>query len=209
MLTRDLECLHTLYRDAESIVEAQSGKKRYTWYGGASENAFSLGRTTILTCFNLLESFTSGLALSYVMSNPQLSIDEQKKILDTNGSLKNRFLSVPRKIMGREPSLDVNKPPLSELFGSVKQYRDSFVHCVPGEEPSRFGYVKQHLFNDVSLTLVDRAVALTHEAIEGIWKDVHGVDGPRWLHSAKNDKVCKRVNLTVAPPSATDEVARQ
>lgn len=117
MLVRDLECLHDLYRDAEHLLTTVNWSSPPEWAGPASENAQTLARTTILTCFNLLESFVSGLARTHVMLNPRMDKTATSKLLSTQDALRRRIVSVPRQILGKEPSLDLNKPPLSVMFG--------------------------------------------------------------------------------------------
>jgi flavin reductase (DIM6/NTAB) family NADH-FMN oxidoreductase RutF len=63
----------------------------------------------------------------------------------------------------------VNKPPFSELFGRIKDHRDSFVHCEPGDLPSERGYVKEcGLLDDICcsqppcLAVSLRAATYTH-----------------------------------------------
>jgi len=199
MLARDLECLHDLYRDAERLLETINWSSPPAWAGAASENAQTLARTAILTCFNLLESFVSGLARAHVMLYANLDATVTSKLLSTQDALRRRIVSVPRQILGREPPLDLNKPPLSTMFGSLKQYRDSFVHCEPGDQPAAHGYVKEELFHDVSPKLVDEAVSTTESIIRLVWKAVYGVDGPRWLGLRDDSGQYRRQNLTVAP----------
>ena len=116
------------------------------------------------------------------MTNSQLSEQDQEKLLDNSKPLKLRLLSVPRLITGREPSLDVNKPPMSRLVGDIKERRDSFVHCEPGEEVGQGGFVKEERFHDIDPRVVDDAVRLTAEVIAVTWRDVTGRDdGLRWL----------------------------
>src|SRR5262249_41910105 len=75
-LGRDLALLYNLFLDSESILEeAQRLKRPHN-----SEYSQSLGRSTILTCFNLLESFVSGLAAQFLLENPHASEDIKKKL---------------------------------------------------------------------------------------------------------------------------------
>lgn len=207
MLVRDLECLHNLYRDAERLLETVNWSSPPEWAAAASENAQTLARTVMLTCFNLLESFVSGLARAHVMLHSSLDETVTSKLLSTQDALRRRIVSVPRQILGREPLLDLNKPPLSIMFGSLKQYRDSFVHCEPGDRPSAHGYVKEELFHDVSPKLVNEAVLTTQAVIRLVWKAVYGVDGPRWLGLRDSSGQHSRQNLTVAPPPKHNTVA--
>ena len=208
MLVRDLELLHDLYSDTERLLKAVdwSLPSRPEWAGAAGENRLALGRTVLLTCFNLLESFVSGLARAHVMLNPGTEEPLKSKLLSTDPPLSKRVMSVPKQIIGKEPQLDINKPPLSIIFKKLKPYRDSFVHCEPGGERStRRDYVKETLFHDVTEELVEEAVSATYDVIRLVWKEVYAVDGPRWLSSRDGSGRYRRGNLTIAlPPDPND-----
>jgi hypothetical protein len=202
MLVRDLQCHHDLYRDTERLLLTVNWASPPEWASAASENSQTLARTTILTCFNLLESFVSGLARTHVMLNPNLDAKTVTKLLSTEDPLRKRIVSVPRQILSREPPYDLNRPPFSTMFDRLKQYRDSFVHCEPGEQPSaRGGYVKEKLFHDVSPNLVDEVVQTTEAVIKQVWEAVYGVSGPRWLEPRDDKGRYRRQNLTVVPRS--------
>jgi len=205
MLARDLEFLYEIYLDTESLLtRVPDWSRAPKWAGAASENAQTLARTVVLSCFNLIESFTSGLARSHVMRHPNLDDQTVRKLTNTYEPLKKRVLAVPRAISGAVLALDVNKPPFLELFGCIKDHRDAFVHCEPGPMQSERGYVKQALFHDVSPELARTAIKSTTSAIQLIWNAVHGRTGPNWLHDLDKTGHFERVNLTVVP--GEDEV---
>lgn len=181
MLARDLVFLYELFRQAEDLLTKVNWSRPPEWAPSGSENGQSLARTVILTSYNLLESFVSGLAREYVMEHPTLAAEETAKLLDTRGPLRKRILAVPKMVTSNAIDLDINKPPLSELMGDLKARRDAFVHCEPGAEASKRGYVKESLFHDVRPEVVDTTVDATIDVIRRIWKGVHGKDGPRWL----------------------------
>lgn len=194
MLVRDIEFLHSLYSNAENMLNKVDWSSKPKWAAAASEGSQGLGRTIVLTCFNLLESFVGGLARAHVMCNANIDEAQATKILSARDSLRKRIISVPRQILGREPSVDINKPPLSLLFGDIKKYRDSFVHCEPGDQVASLGYVKEILFHDISPRLVNDTINYTHAAIRNIWTEIHGRSGPKWL------KPHKTTNLVLIPP---------
>src|SRR5437879_1932471 len=80
MLARDLAFLYGLLLDAENLLKEVDWSKRPSWAPAASENTQSLARATIITCFNLLESFVSGLAQEYLMEHPRLPQDVREKL---------------------------------------------------------------------------------------------------------------------------------
>jgi len=182
MLARDLECLYSLFLDCESLLSGVNWGSPPKWAGGASENGQTLARAVIQTCFNLLESFVSGLARAHLLEHPDLPADTTKKLLSQDKSLRQRITFVPELIVGRRCGLELNAAPLDRLFGEIKQARDSFVHCEPGPQASlKTGKVKEHLFHDVSKELVAETVLLTWKVIRHLWVFVFDREGPRWL----------------------------
>src|SRR5690606_29134879 len=119
---------------------------------------------------NLLESFTSGLAHGFVMEHPNLDEGLKKRLLDNSESLQKRVVKIPKLIGDTSSGLDVSKPPMSELFGPIKRRRDAFVHCEPGPQESKRGYVKETAFHDATWDAVQQSVTLTLEIIERVWK---------------------------------------
>ncbi len=181
MLARDLEFLYSLFLHCESSLEDVNWRAMPSWAGSASENSQALARAVMQACFNLLESFISGIARGYQLENSEVPAEIVKKLTDQTKSLKQRIVLVPELITGVRCGLDPNSPPLSRLF-VIKLSRDSFVHCEPGQQVSpKTGLVKETLFHDVSKALVDETVSLTSSVICHIWRAVFVVDGPRWL----------------------------
>jgi hypothetical protein len=181
MLARDLAFLLSIYRNAEQLLAAVDWRRPAEWAKSGSENSQALARAVIQTCFNLMESFVSGLARSYVMTTRDISLELERKLLDNTSPLKKRLLSVPTLIAEIDRGLLEQDPAVRFLFGPIKQRRDAFVHCEPGPAASSRGYVKEAAFHDVSRKVVEDAVTATTEIITTIWRHVHGVAGPRWL----------------------------
>ncbi len=187
MLSRDLSLIYNLFRDAQDLIRSVENIPPPEWVGAAAENWQSLARGVIVTCFNLLESFVSGLARAYIMEHPNIEAPLRRKLTDTRKALKNRIIQLPPAIGAKECNLDANNPPMSVLFGSIKLRRDAIIHCEPGSQRSERGYVKESMFHDVSHEVVDQAVDSTFEIIRTIWESVHGTDGPRWLPVRKRE----------------------
>jgi len=187
MLARDLVFLYELYRQAEDLLATVNWSNIPKWVESGTENSQSLARTVVLTCYNLLESFVSGLARGYVMERPSLDEEVKARLLDAKAPLRRRILSVPRIITKNPIDLDINKPPLSDLMGELKARRDAFVHCEPGPVASERGYVKETLFHDVRPEVIASTVDTTIDVIRRIWRAVHGKDGPRWLPLRSED----------------------
>jgi hypothetical protein len=180
-LASDMELLFTLFMDAEDIANEAYCKGQFA----LREPSLSLGRSVILTCFNLLESYASGISLDYQLAH--------KVIPDTNLNLlngkddKNRDLPLRKRLELFPELISGNAIPdeiialIAELFGEYKERRDSFVHCKPGPEQTKWGYVKEERFHDVDEPIVRRTVQLTTEVISQLWLHIHGRSGPSWL----------------------------
>lgn len=126
-LARDIALLYNLFMDEAEIRDraTREGRPR------SSEHGQSLARSVILACFNLLESFVSGLTAEWLLKNPGAPVKIVEKLEDTRSSLRTRFVEVPAIITGKAGLLDAKTPPLEPLFGECKQRRDSLVHCEP------------------------------------------------------------------------------
>lgn len=200
MLVRDLGMLVDLYLEAERLCETISPRRPPAWAGAAGENVQALARSTIQACYNLLESFVSGLARAHVMTHPALDEDVAGRLLSTREPLRKRVRSIPSIIRGEECPLAADAPPLSSLFGAIKKRRDAFVHCEPGPIESEHGYVKEAAFNDIGRDLVPQAVRATHDTIRGLWQFVHQCEGPRWLPPIESSGRFGKANLRLCPP---------
>ena len=160
-LARDLALLYNLFLDSEAINDEYL--KNHVVH--SSEHSQSLGRSVILTCFNLLESFLSGIASEYLIENPNAPTQIKSKLEDNNLTLRKRLVQFPDLITGKSKLVDDTKSPFQELLGECKRRRDSFVHCEPGPQPTKWGYIKEENFHDVDKKAVRKTVRLTSEAI--------------------------------------------
>ncbi len=180
-LAIDVALFYNLLIDADAIVVRATRENDMP----CSEHVQSLARAVILTCFNLLESFTTGLASSWLLANPDGPSDvvNALKGKDAKGrdmSLRKRFCLFPALISGK-PELDQTKQPLVQLFEECKRRRDSFVHCEPGPTPTKWGYVKERYFHEANLASARMTVDLTWEAICLAWKTAYSSEYPKWL----------------------------
>ena len=207
MLSRDLQLLCNLSRDAEQLTSSADLNRRPSWLPYACENAISLNRAAIVACFNLLESFTSGLARTYVMEHPDLDASQAKKLLANQGPLRERLLFVARFVTGDNSVMGSDSPPFSDLFGDIQRRRNAFVHCEPGPQQSSKGYIKEAAFHDVSWPIVKECVASTLETIRRIWRPLTGKDQPSWLPVPDKDGRFPIWNLRLNPafPTSTSK----
>jgi hypothetical protein len=180
-LARDLALHMNLLLDAEEIEDFL--RKRNL--PRSSEVSQSLSRSVILTCYNLLESFTSGLVAASHYEKPSMPESVRKQLVEPERkrqSLKCRFADVPCLITGRADAMaPYQKLVLDPLFSEHKWRRDAFVHCEPGPSTSRYGIVKEDLFHEADIGVVRETVSLTVLAIQAAWKEVYGRPSPSWL----------------------------
>lgn len=172
-LARDLALLTNLFLDAEAIADDHQRNRR----PHNNENSQSLARSVILACYNLLESFVSGLVTEFVIHNPQAPEETLKKLQKPKDrSLKTRFEEVPALVTGVEDVMAPFKNVLSALFGDYQKRRNAFVHCEPGPVTA-----KEAFFHETDAKVVRETISLTIRAIRAAWKIVHKTEGPRWL----------------------------
>lgn len=197
----DLALAYDLYLDSEAIIEDLRVKQ----LPRSSEYSQSLGRIAILSCFNLLETFVSGLAADYLMRHPEAPAEKVKLLQHNNPTLKERFRNVPAAILDNPNWMDFDKPPYEPLFGEYSRRRNSFVHCEPHLERNAARQFKERHFHDINLVTVRAAVDLTLEAICATWKSVHGRERPSWL--PKKDASGRFPLINVALTSASPQQA--
>jgi hypothetical protein len=188
MLALDVEFNYNIFWQTEELVATHARLPNLPdWVATAGENVQSLARATILSCFSLLESTVSGLGRAHEMTHPTLTARDRKILINNHGPLLERLFDVPTLIVGNPPPLHKESLPLCRLFGEIKQRRDAFMHCEPGDQETRAGFVKQDRFHDVTPDVVDDAVHLTVEVVHVLWRHVHGVvKGPAWLRNLGN-----------------------
>lgn len=194
-LGTDLALLYNLFCDSEAMNDKaqQSGQMH------SSEHSQSLGRNVILTCFNLIESFVSGLTASYLIENPGASAEIVAKLKDDRASLRKRMLQVPCLISGKTEIIMPGDSSFQLLFGECKERRDSFVHCEPGSVPTKWGYVKEQRFHDITEAAVTQTVDLTENIICKIWQAVYGRERPSWLPKRNEGRRYPRIAVTLRP----------
>lgn len=194
-LAKDLALLYNLFLDSESIADKFLEKGVIH----STEQSQTLGRSVILTCFNLLESFLSGIATEFLMENPNALPEVKLKLKDERLTLRKRLVLFPNLITGNPHLVDDSKPPFHELLGECKRRRDSFVHCEPGSQPTKWGYVKEENFHDVNKKVVKKTIRLTLETICFIWKNIHKKEKPSWLPILANNGRFENIEVVLQP----------
>jgi len=172
-LAKDLALLCNLFLDAEATAEEHLRNRRMH----SNEISQSLARSVILTCYNLLESFVSGLAAAFIIENPTAPEDTLKMLQKPKDrTLKARFEEVPALVTGMPNPMAPYRSILTPLFGDYQKRRNAFVHCEPGPVTPKEGF-----FHETDAKIVRVTVSLTIRAIRAAWKVVHETEGPRWL----------------------------
>ncbi|MCC5835100.1 MAG: hypothetical protein JJU20_10235 [Opitutales bacterium] len=201
MLARDLSLSYNLFLDTENQIKAMQCKDlRSDIFGAACENSISLGRLVFITCYNLIESFISGLLLEAKMNGSltQKKSSNLEKI--QMKPLRRRFHEIPHALTGESITSQFAETEIEEFFGDLKCHRDAFVHCIPGKDPDNRGNIRELYFHDVQKPKVDRVVALTIKLISKVWKLTHNSDTPRWLPKRDKDGRFVQTNLKLFPP---------
>jgi hypothetical protein len=199
MLVRDLGLLFDLYTDAELLCDSINMSHPPQWAIAAGESTQSLARAVIQTCFNLLESYVSGLARAHIMSHGGVDARTTEKLLGTREPLRTRVRQVPALIVGRECPLTLDEYPLKPLFLDVGLRRAAGGGGEPGQLRSERGYVKEAVFHDLPRDLVPLAIRATHDTIRHLWAFVHDKDGPRWLPSLEPSGRFGKRDLRLSP----------
>ena len=172
-LVRDLALLNNFFLDAEAIADVNLKNRRLH----SNETSQSLARSVILTCYNLLESFISGLVAAYTVENPNAPEELIKKLQKPKDrSLKARFEEVPALVSGVPGVMEPFKSVLTPLFGDYQKRRNAFVHCEPGPATG-----KETFFHETDAKTVRETISLTMRAIRSAWRVIHKTEGPRWL----------------------------
>jgi hypothetical protein len=194
----DLALLYNLFLDAENIIEefARQGSPHH------SENVQSLGRSVILACGTLLESFASGIGAAYVMDNPGAPSDiltQLRALPRERLSLNRRLARVIMLTAGEPPPKEWGEREFEERFKDFTLRRNSIVHCEPDIEDSADTGLKQRYLHDIDLETVSDAVDLVCEAICTGWRAVYKREGPKWLPGRNETGRFRRVSVKLAP----------
>jgi hypothetical protein len=199
-LASDIALLYNLFLDAEQLSTNHS------------EHRQSLGRSVMLTCFNLLEAFITGLAAAFAYENPQAPRDtiQQLKGIGRDGlyldlRLDQKFELFPTLIVGKS-GWNITQPPFPELFARVKVQRNAMTHpSMPFQPADKPRIQNESRFHDITLDGVREVVDLTSEAICRVWQFVHGKPKPSWLRQRQEDGRFPHVKFKLAPNEGAKE----
>lgn len=174
-LARDLVLATSLYQDSQALSTDDLSL--------SDEPNQSLGRSVVVTCFNLLEAFTSGLSAEFLFTTPQASESIRKSLLDDRMPLRKRFMTFPG-LVRPDGSPMIETAAIKQLFEDIKPRRDTYVHCSAGEMLSKQGHVKDRIFHEIDPAFVNSAIDMTLDAIATAWQHAHNTHVlPSWLPS--------------------------
>lgn len=147
-------------------------------------------RATILTGFNLVETFINGLAWECVHTKgSHLKPKQLDELSERTGfvSIEKKLVRYPRIIKGgREGILHDSRDPLRTFLRDVKPLRDAIVHLSPFAKPT--GYDKVEQFYSLEADQVSLVVDTCYEIVTTIWKFVKGRKSPpAWLIGRLDD----------------------
>jgi len=150
-----------------------------------SKNKYAV-RTTIISCFNLMEAYLNGIAWTYIQINDTSNLsNRQKKILEdtTSISIREKIKKYPEIISGKHLWED-NDIDFDQFINIVKPFRDSLVHPSPFSAPEKFGgYDKLRVFYRIDYEITVRAIFHLLNLIKKIHKHIYDkIDEiPKWL----------------------------
>jgi hypothetical protein len=144
-------------------------------------------RSSILSCFNLLESYLNGLAWIFARDKEKMTklSNNKRGLIEDNGRVKfrDKLIKYPEIITGHNLWREEDEPPALLLL-CFKKFRDSIVHPSPFLAPERFGgHDKLQIFYSanigVSMVISQQVV----DIIGHIHRHVNGSDKarPAWL----------------------------
>ena len=189
-LARDVALLFNLAFDLQKIMDDKlNNEERHS-----IELCQSLCRSTILSLFNLLESFASGIAWQYILDNPNTSDEIIKKLSNDKIPLWKKLVKYPEIITGKSDVFKSYEREHSVVFTKYKINRDSYVHCVPGSQLTKWGYNKESLLHSANFDDVAEAIDVSFSLIRKIWKLLHEKEGPSWLPKLGDDKKFENIS---------------
>jgi hypothetical protein len=147
-------------------------------------------RTSVLSCFNLIEAFINGVSWDYTRTHDLSGLSKDNRNLLTESerpvSIVTKLVRVPVLVTGRDSGpLHQTRDPLKSFIEIVKPYRDAIVHASPFAAPGKFGgYDKLSKLYELDLRTVRTAVDVTAAVVREIYKFVHGgSELPSWFLS--------------------------
>jgi hypothetical protein len=197
-LSVDLALLYNLLVDSEYLLGKAEAERKTV----SSEPSQSLSRSVILTCFNLLEAFASGLLEEWILTQPHLTTEKVEELRSKklqHMPIEKRFPVIIREITGRGDLIGFSQAPFKGLFGKCKDRSNSFVHCEPGYRmPKPTTQSKEMQFYAATFATAKETMNFTLEAIRTIWTTIHKKDGPSWLPNLSGRQRFEGVNFGLA-----------
>jgi len=154
------------------------------------QNGFA-ARSTLLSCFNLVEAYLNGLAWEYLQAHGTASLsNRQRKLLDDSSSttIRDKLLKYPEIVCSRGTpwhAADEDED-VKSFLDVMKPFRDSLVHPSPFSAPAKFGgHDKLRLVYRIDCDTAEMAAAVTARLLTRIHTHLDGTESPRpaWMVS--------------------------
>lgn len=141
-------------------------------------------RMCVLSCCNLVEAFSNGLAWDFARTPGKLEgLSKKNKKLIQDGPIREKLIEYPNIIAGTS-LWDDSCDPVKTFLEHVKPFRDSLVHPSPFSAPERYGgHDKLEYLYRVDSQKAEESAKVSVAVIVKMLKHVKGSDTvlPKWL----------------------------
>ncbi len=190
MLAHDIVDALSLVRQAKEVLDKhmdqshRSVRARRAEISSAIRSSLFGSRMCVLSCFNLVEAYSNGLAWDFSRDSEKMArLSKKKKDLIQDGAIRDKLLKYPEIITGNT-RWGEHDDPLKRFLEQVKPFRDSLVHPSPFSAPERYGgHDKlEHLYR-IDAQKAEQAAKVSAEVIEKMFRHVKGINAalPEWL----------------------------
>ena len=190
MLAKDVIEALSLVRQADEVLRKHEERshrsvkaERDEISSAISQSSFG-ARMCVLSCFNLVEAFSNGLAWDFSKDLVKIaSLSEKRRKLIQDGAIRDKLLKYPEIISGIALWGEQDDP-VKSFLEQIKPFRDSIVHPSPFSTPERYGgHDKlEHLYR-IDSQKAEQAAKVSAEVIEKMFRHVKGSNTvlPEWL----------------------------
>lgn len=134
-------------------------------------------RSTVISCFNLIEAYLNGLAWDYVQTHGTDTLSNRKRSLledTTQVSIRDKLTRYPMTVTGRQLWEEQDEE-LEAFMGTLKPFRDSLMHPSPFSAPEKHGgYDKLRLFYRVDCDTGLLTARLLVNLVKRIQRHIYG-----------------------------------
>ena len=144
-------------------------------------------RSSIVSCFNLLESHLNGIAWLFARDEERMASlsNNKQRLIKDNGRTKfrDKLIKYPEIITGNKLWREEDEPP-ALLLSYFKKFRDSIMHPSPFPTPDKFGgHDKLQVFYSANLGISMLVAQQVVDIITNIHRHINGstTARPTWL----------------------------